>query len=247
MSLGAFQRVMADLVASPSLCLYVREDATGALRAYDLTEREHDRVTKIVWQRGMSTNCSLYRANRITPLYTHLALTCTLLGERMMDEVECFWRVCDESDLQFAPEIKRFGDFLRGRIRAGEIDCPCLESVVNFELAVNALLYVPRRQSMNELPAQDERTATIQAHPLVRLIRFTHDPSPLLSALAAARPPPDDLRQGEFFVVVQATTDDIGIIEVDAAIGLALEHLQAGVVPDSATATALITAELAVG
>jgi hypothetical protein len=239
---------MADLVASPSLCLLARRHPASALSAYELTARERDRLAAIVWQRGMSTNCSLYRANRITPLYTHLGLTCTLLGERLMSEVELFWQFCRESDLQFESEIKRFAAFLRARVQDGKLDCPPLEAVVDFELAVNELLYLPRRRLAEELldaPAVRD-VGSIQSHPLVRLVRFAHEPSRLLTALAALQAPPDDLQRGDFFLVVHATAAEMDIVQVDAVLGLALERLTASRAPDPATATALLTAGLAV-
>jgi hypothetical protein len=240
---------MADLVASPGLCLQVRQQPASALRAYELTARECDRLTAIVWQRGMSTNCSLYRANRITPLYTHLMLTCTVLGARLMSEVELFWQHCNESDLQFEPEINRFVAFLRGRVEAGELDCPFLESVAAFELAVNELLYLPRRRLIAHAaraPA-DQDTGSMRVHPLARVVRFAHEPAQLLTALAARRSPPEDLPEGEFFLVVRATADDIDVVQVDALLGHALERMTLGETPDAAATAALLSAELAVG
>ena len=240
---------MADLVASPSLCLLTRRDPAGALASYELTSRERDRLAAIVWQRGMSTNCSLYRANRITPLYTHLTLTCTLLAERLMSEVELFWQDCDESDLQFEPEITRFVAFLRARARAGDLDSPFLGAVIDFEFAVNELLYLPRRRLAEQVAQApiDRELAVVEPHPLVRVVRFEHEPTPLLTALAARQPPPGDLRTGEFFVVVRATDDDIDVVEVDAALGRGLARLAAGETPDATTAAALLDAGLAVG
>lgn len=239
---------MADLVASPGMCLQARQDPASALRAYELTARERDRLADIVWQRGMSTNCSLYRANRITPLYTHMMLTCTLLGERLMREVERFWEHCSESDLQFESEVKRFAAFLRGRIDAGELDRPSLGSVVDFELAINELLYLPRRRLAEELSHVPATGAigSIGAHPLVRVVRFGHDPSRLLAALGARLSPPDDLEEGKFFLVVSGAADELDVVGVDARLGLALMLLQDGRTPDPAIASALVAAGLAV-
>lgn len=168
MSLLGYQQALCDLVASPQLCLGVRADR-AALDGYDLTDRERDRIAAAVASRGMSVSCTLYRVNRITPLYSYLPLSCTLLGDGLVGQAEIYWREGKPEDLQFGPETVRFAGFLRRQLAAGAIDDPYLGEVLALELAVNAL----RRD-----PGSPPRAVT-----------FAHDPVPVLEALAAGRRP----------------------------------------------------------
>ena len=69
MSVASFQQALCDLIASPSLCRALRSDPDDVMANYELSDRERRRLVEAVWQRGMSTNCSLYRSNRVTPLH----------------------------------------------------------------------------------------------------------------------------------------------------------------------------------
>ena len=68
MSIAAFQQALCDLIASPRLCRELRAAPDGVLAHYELTERERTRLMQAVRQPGMSTNCTLYRSNRVTPI-----------------------------------------------------------------------------------------------------------------------------------------------------------------------------------
>jgi hypothetical protein len=167
-----YQQALCDLVASPGLCLAVRHDAAAALAAYELTPREHHRLAAVAGQPGMSTNCTLYRVNRITPIYSYLPLTCTLLGDRLIGEAERFWQEGKPADLEFVPETLRFAAFLRRRLADGTLSAPCLDEVLRFEIATHELRW--------------------KIGSAVRIIRFRHDPEPLLAALADGRQPAGD-------------------------------------------------------
>jgi hypothetical protein len=118
MSLDAFQQAIADLVASPSMCVAVRGGAP-LLDAYQLDAREKRRLLAMVEHRGMSQNCTLYRANRLTPIARSLPRTCVMLGSRLAAELEAFWAAEPDSELQFKREAERFGGFLLKRLQAG--------------------------------------------------------------------------------------------------------------------------------
>src|SRR6266571_1465309 len=150
MSLQTFQQALCDLIASPNLSQKMRTHPEDVLRCYDLTPREQHRLVEVVCQRGMSTNCTLYRANRITPLYTLLPLTCFVLGDDLKHETELFWESYRDTDLQFKQEIDRFAELLMRRVRAKQIENPFLQEVLEFEIAVNELRFLPRRQIANE-------------------------------------------------------------------------------------------------
>jgi len=70
MTMQAFQQAMCDLVASPDLCLMLVQSPEQVLGRYDLSDRDRRRLIAIVQQRGMLVNCSLYRANRLSPIYS---------------------------------------------------------------------------------------------------------------------------------------------------------------------------------
>jgi hypothetical protein len=227
--LSAFQRALSDLVASPRLCLLVRSEPARHLSRYQLSPRERRRLEAIVWQRGMSTNCTLYRINRITPLYTLLPLSCHLLADRLVGLAERFWDECGYAHPEFSPEIERFAQFLLERLSAGHVEDPFLDEVLHFELAVNQLHFLPRRQIKQQLDAQrGAQGDQIRVNPLIRLIAFRHEPLPLLEALAERRSPPEQLIRGEFFVILDATGENFALRFVDSADAAILRELDEG-------------------
>jgi len=189
-TLLAYQQALCDLVASPELCLRVRS-GTATLDAYDLSDRERRRLSAVVAQPGMSTSCTLYRVNRITPLYSYLPLTCGLLGDELIVEAERYWRRGKPGDLQFGPETQRFARFLRERFAAGALESPYVGEVLELELAANALRW--------------------GADPPRRTVRFAHDPEPLLAALADDRQPPPELPEGDYLVELDASGGEVRI------------------------------------
>jgi hypothetical protein len=189
-TLLGYQQALCDLVASPSLCLRVRADA-ATLDAYDLTDRERRRLSTVVAQPGMSTSCTLYRVNRITPLYSYLPLTCALLGDDLIVEAERYWSQGKPGDLQFGPETQRFAQFLRDRFAAGALASPYVGEVLELELAANALRW--------------------GADPPRRTVRFAHEPEPLLAALAEDRAPPPELPEGDYLVELDASGGELRI------------------------------------
>ena len=115
MSLEAFQQAVGDLVASPRRCVELRHDAS-LLDTYALDGRERRRLLAMVENAGMSHNCTLYRANRLTPIARSLPRTCVLLGARLATELEAFWTAAPDSELQFKREAERFAVFLTERL-----------------------------------------------------------------------------------------------------------------------------------
>ena len=74
--LAEFQQALADLTASPELCIQVRRDPAVLNQRYILTERERDRLVGIVRHPGMACACTVYRANRLAPLAMNIPQTC---------------------------------------------------------------------------------------------------------------------------------------------------------------------------
>jgi hypothetical protein len=82
-----FQQVLADLTASPELCIRVREDPSLLHDRYELSEREWYRLVGIVRHPGMASACMVYRANRLAPLALNIPQTCHALGKQLFDGV----------------------------------------------------------------------------------------------------------------------------------------------------------------
>jgi hypothetical protein len=135
MSLEAVQQAFADLVASPRRCVEVRQDAS-LLDGYTLTARERRRLLAMVRHPGMSHNCTLYRANRLTPIARSLPRTCVRLGSRLATELEAFWAAQPDSELQFKREAERFARFLLQRLRAGALPDTSIADDIHAELQV---------------------------------------------------------------------------------------------------------------
>ena len=108
MSMKAFQRAYADLAASPRLCLAVRADPGAALAPYDLDAREHGRLARAVWQRGMDANCTLYRSTRITALNAVAPLTLAVIRPVLREILDAYWEDHPVHDVRFAHETARF-------------------------------------------------------------------------------------------------------------------------------------------
>jgi|GEM_PF-6067441 len=115
MCLPVFQEVLSKLIASPMLCLKAMREKEKFFNSYDLTSVEKKRLLTVLHQKGMSVNCTLYRINRITPVYTMLPHSCSLLGDEFFPYVQTFWNECRHSDLQFKNEVLEFFMFLQAR------------------------------------------------------------------------------------------------------------------------------------
>lgn len=203
MSLLSFQKALTDLIASPQLCLQLRNDPQAVLLQYDLTNRERLRLRTVVYQRGMSVSCTLYRVNRITPVYTMLPYTCFLLGAQLMPVIEEFWAIDNRSDLQFKREISIFGEFLLQKLLSGELVNPYLREIVVMELAINELKFLPKELLMEN---NNEETGL---HPLVRLVPFDHSPERLLTALANMQLPEQEEDTGEYWLMLDHREEEL--------------------------------------
>src|SRR5689334_21136219 len=114
MSIAEFQRAYADLIATQQRCLELREDA-DVLADYGLSARERQRLQAMAREDGMSVNCSLFRVNRLIPVYSVLPNACRLLGGRLMQELDAFWAASRHATLQYRWEAWRFGLWLQER------------------------------------------------------------------------------------------------------------------------------------
>jgi len=252
---------MCDLVRSPALCRALLAAPAEVLSRYELSARERRRLLAIAEQPGMALTAALHGASRLSPIHALLPRTCLLLGPALAGESERFWAGHEPSDPPFRPEAERFAAYLRGRICDGASLSPFLPEILDFELAMIALRYLPRQTIVDELAAGGDR---LWLHPLVRLVRFRHEPTQLLRCLTEMRAPPRDLPTGEHWVLLRAgqtapdgapidereeAADGLVVERIEPALGRALATLEAGVnaaALGAGEAAALIDARLAV-
>jgi len=173
MSAHEFQLAFSRLIASPQLCRRALAAEGDFFSDLDLTEKEKQRLHSVVRQKGISACCSLYRMNRVTPVYSQLSNTCALLGDGLIPLIEEFWEYLTEPSLQFREEVLGFGNFLMNRITTGSICMPYLKEVLQLEMAMNELSYLPEGAC--------------------RILKFEHDIGCVLQALAAGNLPDESI------------------------------------------------------
>lgn len=86
-----FQQALAEITASPALCLAVRRDPALLEQRYRLNARERAQVIGVANHPAMECTCSLYRANRLAPLARNLPTTLAALAERLTPLLTQYW------------------------------------------------------------------------------------------------------------------------------------------------------------
>ncbi|HEU0054503.1 MAG TPA: hypothetical protein VFQ39_15050, partial [Longimicrobium sp.] len=241
MSLLGFQRAMSALAASPALVRAVRADGEAALAGFELTPMERRRVAAAAAQPGMVINCGLHRSNRITSVLEMLPLTVFLIGGEIRRVADGFWADHPNPDFTTRRELHRFGGWLRARLDDGMLAVPYLREVVAFELAVFDLGMASRKRLHARVAEAEARwpDGPFALHPLTRLVRFRHDPAPLLDRLRARRPLPyDDLPEGEYYLLVDVRAER-ALHSLAPEWGRVLAALEDGEEADPATLEAL--------
>jgi hypothetical protein len=114
-----FQQALADMVASPEFCRRIRENPLLLRERYVLSEREYDRLIKMVNHKAMALNCMLYRANRLAPLAMNLHEFCTLLGPRLGPLLSEYAIRYPNTNVHFYLECDRFCQFILTKLREG--------------------------------------------------------------------------------------------------------------------------------
>ena len=89
--LSDFQQALAEITASPRLCLAVRGNAALLDERYRLSERERRQLIATVHHPAMECACSLYRANRLAPLVRNLPRTIAALTEQLEPLLNDYW------------------------------------------------------------------------------------------------------------------------------------------------------------
>ena len=89
--LNDFQQALAEITASPRLCVAVRRNPELLAERYQLSEREQRQVLATANHPSMECTCSLYRANRLAPLVRNLPRTIAALTERLEPVLNDYW------------------------------------------------------------------------------------------------------------------------------------------------------------
>lgn len=181
MSLREYQRQLARSIADPSYRRTIASEP-GILMPLTLDARERKRLVSFARDPGMRVNTALYRANRLTPIYSALPQSCAALGAALHGVLHAFWSSRELEDLQFASEAARFAAFLRRtpevRARRG------IGSLIAVELACYELLVAPR-SSLRLACRPPGRRAML--HPLVRAVSVDINPDALVAVMAGTR------------------------------------------------------------
>jgi hypothetical protein len=136
--LADFQQALADLTASPELCLRVCRDPSVLHQDYQLTEREWHRLIGIVRHPGMECACIVYRANRLAPLALNIPQTCKALGKELRAVVSEYWAAFPEANVHFYVETERFCRFLKAKRAEGRTFTTDVAPILARESAVVA-------------------------------------------------------------------------------------------------------------
>jgi hypothetical protein len=148
--LAEFQQALADLTASPDLCVSARSSPSLLRTKYELTDREWNRLVAIVQHKGMACACIVYRANRLAPLALNIPRTCKALGSNLREVVSEFWTAFPETNVHFFVETDRFCRFLRARLAEGRIVSDSVDRILAEESSVvSAALLESRTESGN--------------------------------------------------------------------------------------------------
>ena len=243
MTMAAFQKAMCDLIASPDLCLELVETPDAVLGRYDLSERDRRRLVEVVQQPGMVVNCSLYRANRLSPIINLIPHTCFLLGDTLLGEATEFWKGFKETRMQFHDEVKQFGDFLQHRIEMGVLQHAMLGEVLEYERALNEFRYTPRIEVLAQLERSMPVSASLRLHPLIRVLLFRHEPRRLLQLLDERQPPPYELAEGEYWLLLDGKDEEVETKLIDPTVGRLLKAIDAGSAPSLSAADVEVLVE----
>jgi hypothetical protein len=153
-----FQQALADLTASPDLCIAIRQDPSVLQQRYRLTEREWHRLVGIVRHPGMACACIVYRANRLAPLAMNIPQTCRALGGELRAVASEYWAKYPEGNVHFYIETDRFCRFLKAKLEEGASLPPEVAPVLAREAAIVA--HALRESETEAMPYAPTRRAS---------------------------------------------------------------------------------------
>ncbi len=238
MALASFQRALFDLIANPGLCLQAKENPDILSEKYELSPKEFNRLHSVILQKGMSTNCTLYRINRVTPLYTLLSYTCKLLGDNLLPLLIAFWEKNGRTNLQFKDEVILFAEYLQEAISEGTVQIPFLEEVLSFETKINELRY----QKAEPVTNRSGGTYTLNSD--IRVAFFRHHPQTLFDILTSDRLMNSSaamIEEGEYYLLLEQNGDEIDMKIISAELGYILDNIEKyNVLPQEFIETGLV-------
>jgi hypothetical protein len=243
LSLASYQRELSLMIASPARRRAVAADPSGALTDVTLSERERQRLYVFSRHRGMVVNTALYRGNRLSPICNVLPWTCEFLGPRFSELVHEYWHGYALQDLQFPSEAARFAGYLKARSDQRLSSSPVLFPLLALELARYELALLPQRQIRNDVTPARRRAVL---HPLVRIIRFPVDPTPILNAARVNRSLLEGLQSSSCAVLLDARTTSYSETTITDGTAAGLEQFRTVRAPRARTLESDIDKQLLV-
>lgn len=113
----------------------------------------------------------------------------------------------------------------------GFLENPMLIEVLEYELALNEFRYTPRLDVLARLETVAGESKRVQLHPLIRVLLFRQEPRQLLEFLDARRPPPYELADGEFWLLLDGKGEEVEIKLIDPYVGRVLKAIELGTAP----------------
>jgi hypothetical protein len=183
MSLRAFQHAVVELTLAPRRARRLAQGDLSVIEAYDLAERERQRLLDIVRQPGMSLNCTIARGNRFEAIGELFPMTCVLLEPILRQLLDELWEDVRPTNYQFTGEADAFVAKVQQKIAQGELPIEYLDEVFAYELICLNMA--------QEMQNQTDKTCEVE-----RIVEFQHSPEPLLLALSTLNAPPAGLPSG---------------------------------------------------
>ena len=203
MSLRDFQRALSDMTLDTRITAAVRRDGTKALRDYELTSLEQERLVAVARQPGMDLNCTLARGNRFAPIVEMFPLTCELLRPWLRELLDELWDCHRPDNYQLSGEEDAFASLLEEKIERCELAHPYAEEVFRYESACLELA-----RSLRYMSAEESSELGSESF---RIVRFQHDPRILVRALENHKIPPVDMPEGEYRVRITLSGDALNV------------------------------------
>jgi hypothetical protein len=184
MSLKAFQLAIVELIVAPGRVRRLLQGDLRELDAYDLTQRERQRVLFAVGQPGMELNCVIARGNRFEPVVEAFPMTCTLLKPVLRELLDELWADAPPTNYQFEGEQEAFVRAVAGKLASGELAIEYLDEIFAYEARCAEMA---QRLKGGLAAAESEA-----------IIEFRHPPDLLLPPLSEYKAPPAGLPTGVF-------------------------------------------------
>jgi hypothetical protein len=203
MSLSGFQRALAQLVLSAADIRRLASGDDSGLGAFDLTDRERERLRLAARQPGIWLCCSLARANRFEAIADAYPMTCVVLEPCLRELLDEVWSATPATNYQFQGEETLFASRVEAGLAAGTLTGEYLEEVFRYETACWGLAQWLRRAD-----GADPPSATVE---------FSHAPDLLLEPLSRLVAPPPGLPRGKYLVEVRLENSDFSVEVLSAA------------------------------